>query len=202
MVFQPSPYLCAAVSCLQRLSQWLPLLIFTRTLWNFQGKVLIQMRKQLHNSGQDTGEETSEENIFAVWPFSTHRDVISWFQTPAPLCHPVPLRYSEDFPGGPVVKTLCFQAGGSGSIPSHRTKILHAEPCSQKKNKHLGIDTDVFQPHQAPQPSHQFLLLIQTSVSYTSPLSWFCSEKIPLSGQWPFPKQLIFFSMKGNNLQK
>ena len=63
--------------------------------------------KQLHASGQDTGEVTSEKNVFAVWPFSTQTDVsISSFQTPPH--HPVPLRHSGDFPGGPVVKTLCF----------------------------------------------------------------------------------------------
>ena len=34
---------------------------------------------------------------------------------------------SEDFPGGPVVKTLCASnAGGEGSIPNWGTKIPHA----------------------------------------------------------------------------
>ena len=33
---------------------------------------------------------------------------------------------SEDFPGGPVVKTLCASnAGGEGSIPNRGTKIPH-----------------------------------------------------------------------------
>ena len=202
MVFQPSPYLYAAVSCLQKISQWLPLLIFTRTLWSFQGKVLIQIRKQLHTSGQDTGEVTNEKNIFAVWPFSTQRDVsISRFQTPPPP--PVPLRHSGDFPGSPVVKNLCFQAGLQvrSLVTELRSCMLCHTTKKKKKQKRLsGIDTYVFQPHQAPRPSHQFLLLIQTSLSYTSPLSWVCSEKIPVSGWWPFPKQLIFFFVKRNNL--
>ena len=33
---------------------------------------------------------------------------------------------SWDFPGGPVVKTLPYNAGHVGSIPGHRTKISHA----------------------------------------------------------------------------
>ena len=34
--------------------------------------------------------------------------------------------WSGDFPGGPVVKTLCFQCRGLGWIPAQRTKIPHA----------------------------------------------------------------------------
>ena len=33
---------------------------------------------------------------------------------------------SWDFPGGPVVKTLPFNAGGAGSIPDWGAKIPHA----------------------------------------------------------------------------
>ena len=32
----------------------------------------------------------------------------------------------RDFPGGPVVKTLHFNAGGMASIPGEGTKIPHA----------------------------------------------------------------------------
>ena len=31
-----------------------------------------------------------------------------------------------DFPGGPVVKTLCFQCRGTGSVPGQGTEIPHA----------------------------------------------------------------------------
>ena len=41
-----------------------------------------------------------------------------------------------DFPGGPVVKTLCFQGRGPGFDPGSGTKIPHATQCGQKiKNK-------------------------------------------------------------------
>ena len=39
------------------------------------------------------------------------------------------------FPGGPVVKTLALKAGGMGSIPCQRTKILHAIWGGKKKKK-------------------------------------------------------------------
>ena len=42
---------------------------------------------------------------------------------------------SRDFPGGPVVKTLTSTAGGMGSIPGQRTKILHALESKSKKKK-------------------------------------------------------------------
>ena len=38
----------------------------------------------------------------------------------------------KDFPGGPVVKTLPFNARGVGSIPSGGTKIPHAIGCSPR----------------------------------------------------------------------
>ena len=38
-----------------------------------------------------------------------------------------------EFPGGPVVKTLALKAGGMGSIPCLRTKILHAIWGGKKK---------------------------------------------------------------------
>ena len=39
------------------------------------------------------------------------------------------------FPGGAVVKTLPFSAGGVGSIPGQGTKIPRASGCSQKIEK-------------------------------------------------------------------
>ena len=41
----------------------------------------------------------------------------------------------RDFPGGPVAKTPSFQCRGTGSVPGHGTKILHAIWCSKKKKK-------------------------------------------------------------------
>ena len=35
-------------------------------------------------------------------------------------------RRERNFPGGPVVKTLAFNARGAGSIPGRAAKILHA----------------------------------------------------------------------------
>ena len=44
-------------------------------------------------------------------------------------------QWRSEHPGGSAVKTLCCSAGGSGSIPDHRTKILHAVKESQLKKK-------------------------------------------------------------------
>ena len=42
----------------------------------------------------------------------------------------------KDFPGCPVVRTLCFQNKGVGLIPGQGTKIPHAEEhCQKIKNK-------------------------------------------------------------------
>ena len=46
-------------------------------------------------------------------------------------------RYSlQDFPGGPVAKTSCFQCRDAASIPGWGTKDTHI-PCSMTKNKIL-----------------------------------------------------------------
>ena len=37
------------------------------------------------------------------------------------------------FPGGPVVKTPCFQSWGVGSLPGQGTRVPHATWCGQKK---------------------------------------------------------------------
>ena len=42
----------------------------------------------------------------------------------------------QDFPGGGVIRTLPFNAGGTGLIPDWRTKIPHAfQPKKKKKPK-------------------------------------------------------------------
>ena len=42
----------------------------------------------------------------------------------------------RDFPGGGVVRTLPFNAGGAGLIPDWRTKIPHAfQPKNKQTNK-------------------------------------------------------------------
>ena len=41
----------------------------------------------------------------------------------------------KDFPGGPVVKTLCFQCGDMGSIPGGGTKITLCHVVQQKKKQ-------------------------------------------------------------------
>ena len=49
------------------------------------------------------------------------------------------------FPGGPVVKTLCFYSGGGlGSIPGGGAKSLHAQQRSNKQiNKYLKLKIKV-----------------------------------------------------------
>ena len=42
---------------------------------------------------------------------------------------------NRDFPSGPVVKTLPFNAEGVGSIPSWATEVPYAMECSQKSTK-------------------------------------------------------------------
>ena len=46
-------------------------------------------------------------------------------------------RMNRDFPGGPVVTTPLFNAGGVGSIPGQGTKIPHAMQCGQKKKREI-----------------------------------------------------------------
>lgn len=41
----------------------------------------------------------------------------------------------RDFPGGPVVKTSCCSAEGTGSIPGWGTKIPYAALNGQKKKR-------------------------------------------------------------------
>ena len=43
-----------------------------------------------------------------------------------------------DFPGRPVVKTSCFTARGTGSIPGWGAKILRATQCGQKNKKRMN----------------------------------------------------------------
>ena len=45
---------------------------------------------------------------------------------------------APDFPGGPVVRTLCFQCSGHSSIPGGSTKILHAMLYGQNNNNNKG----------------------------------------------------------------
>ena len=46
---------------------------------------------------------------------------------------------SQDFPGGPVVKTSPFNAGGAGLIPSQGAKISHALQPKNPKHKTEAI---------------------------------------------------------------
>ena len=49
--------------------------------------------------------------------------------------------YYREFPGGPVVRTLCFHCRGHGSIHGWGTKILQAMQQGQKKKKTYYKDT-------------------------------------------------------------
>ena len=53
-----------------------------------------------------------------VWIWKRERHVVQWFR----------IKNSEigDFPSGPVVKNLPYNAGDVGSIPGQGTKIPHA----------------------------------------------------------------------------
>ena len=46
---------------------------------------------------------------------------------------------SRDFPGGPVIKIVCFQLSGCGSIPSWGTKIPHATWRGPKKKQERNL---------------------------------------------------------------
>lgn len=45
------------------------------------------------------------------------------------------------FPGGPVVKTLCFHCRGTGSIPGQGTKIPHTV---QDTHTHTHMHTNIY----------------------------------------------------------
>ena len=42
---------------------------------------------------------------------------------------------ARDFPGGPVLRTLCFQLPSAGSAPRQGTKILQAVRCGHQKQE-------------------------------------------------------------------
>ena len=52
---------------------------------------------------------------------------------------PLYLKYSWDFPGGPVVKTLPSNAGGAASIPGGGAKVPRAPPPRGQKTKTEAI---------------------------------------------------------------
>ena len=54
------------------------------------------------------------------------------------------LHHFRDFPGGPVVKTPCFQCRGPRLIPGGRTKIPHAALQGQTKHPSLQAITMIF----------------------------------------------------------
>ena len=45
------------------------------------------------------------------------------------------IRKGQDFPGGRVVRTLCFHCRGPGSVPGWGTKILEAAQPKKKEKK-------------------------------------------------------------------
>ena len=46
-----------------------------------------------------------------------------------------------NFPGGPVVKALCFKCKYTGSVPGWGAKILHATQHGMQKNINVIINT-------------------------------------------------------------
>ena len=52
------------------------------------------------------------------------------------------IRSFRDYPGGPVVKNLPFNAEGGGSVPGQGAKITHTSwPKTQKVNNRSNIVT-------------------------------------------------------------
>ena len=93
----------------------------------------------------------------------------------------------KDFPCGPVVKTLSFQAGDMCSIPGWETKIPHATCCGQKllKKKKRQIITPFIIARKTPSLTQMY-----TSSKYSSPHFFVIPCYLPKSNKvwlylWP-----------------
>ena len=73
--------------------------------------------------GRVTGRSLMKCPPLSHSPFLTHRTRKSWESALATFKS----AFSQDFPGGPVVKNLPCNSGGEGSIPGQGTKIPHPE---------------------------------------------------------------------------
>ena len=56
--------------------------------------------------------------------------------------HGIGNKRGQDFPGGGVVRTLPFNAGGAGLIPDWRSKIPHASQQKTKNKKKPKQETE------------------------------------------------------------
>ena len=70
-----------------------------------------------------------------------------------------------DFPGNPVVRTLCFQCRVMALIPGQGTKIPHAMQCGQKTKKKARL-----YGRGCTSPTHLLLLLLLLSLQSCSTL--------------------------------
>ena len=103
------------------------------------------------------------------------------------LAIPQNVKHRVDFPGNPVVKTLCSHAGGTSLIPGHGTKIPRFTWNGQKnKNKHTVAISSVQFSRSVMSNSLQPHEMQHASPPCPSPTPGVYSNSCPLT-QWCHP---------------
>ena len=105
---------------------------FSSHLQSFPASGFFQMNQLFASGGQSIGVSASASVL------STN--IQDWFPLGWIVGSPCSPRDSQDFPGGPVIKTPCFHCRGMGLISGWGTKIPHAVPCGQI-NKQIQVWT-------------------------------------------------------------
>ena len=93
-------------------------------------------------------------------------------------------RLEEDFPGGPVVKTLSSEALGAGLIPGWEAKVLHAS--WPKKQKHKQY-CNKFNKDLKRNTRFKVLVFMKACVKYGDKIignnELFCCQAVEISNQ-------------------
>ena len=125
---------CAAVHGVMKsriwLSEWTTTIgPFTLCSFTFHQKVKYT-RDMLLNKFNFLGADRA---IFV--PVENSPVCTCWTEPSLSSAHSMKNLIFGEFPGGPVVKTPCSNAGGMGSIPGWGTKIPYAAPYGKKKQQ-------------------------------------------------------------------
>ena len=115
---------------------------------------------------------------FCVWLIS-----LSMCFQRSSMLWPISRLHSCEFPGGPVVRILCFHCWGPGSISGKGTKILQAKWCGQILHSFLWLNNIPLYIYAS------FCLFIHLLMN-TWVVSWFWPLKIMF--QWILLYKYLF----------